>query len=153
MAAMAILDIRKEWFQQFYVPPMPPIRSASIQLTVWEEMSFEEVQDGGHFGYQNRMILVILNLYVNPMPPIKFQLNPTYSLGGDVVWRISKWRPAWTSERNDFNNSESQCPSDGSHWVSAQSDLWYARCCLKNFKMATRQTDGWQTDDGQQAMA
>ena len=23
-----------------------------------------------------------------PMPPIKFQLNPTYGFGGDVVWRI-----------------------------------------------------------------
>ena len=27
------------------------------------------------------MILAILNLYVGPMPPIKFQLNPTYSFG------------------------------------------------------------------------
>ena len=25
------------------------------------------------------------------MPPIKFWLNPTYGLGGDVVWRISWW--------------------------------------------------------------
>ena len=30
------------------------------------------------------MILAILNLYVAPMPPITFQLNPTYSLGRDV---------------------------------------------------------------------
>ena len=29
--------------------------------------------------------LAILNLCVNAMPPIKFQLNPTYGLGGDVV--------------------------------------------------------------------
>ena len=26
------------------------------------------------------------------MLPTKFQLNPTYGLGGDVVWRISRWR-------------------------------------------------------------
>ena len=54
---------------------------------VWEEMSFEEFQDGrhgGHLGHWNGMILVILNLYVAPMPPIKFRLNLTYSLG-DVV--------------------------------------------------------------------
>ena len=30
-------------------------------------------------------ILAILNLYVTPMPPIKFWLNLTYGLGGDVV--------------------------------------------------------------------
>ena len=34
---------------------------------VWEEMSFEEFQDGypgGHLGYQNGTILAILNLCV-----------------------------------------------------------------------------------------
>ena len=47
---------------------------------VWEEMSFEEFQDGrhsSHLGYRNGMILAILNLYVAPMPHIKFQLNLT----------------------------------------------------------------------------
>ena len=33
----------------------------------------------------NGTILAILNLYVTPMPPIKFQLNLTFGLGGDVV--------------------------------------------------------------------
>ena len=39
----------------------------------------------------------------------KFQLNPTYGLVGDVVWRISRWLPwqlSWISEWNDFSNSE-----------------------------------------------
>ena len=36
---------------------------------------------GDHLGYQNGTILGILDLYVAPMPPIKFQLNPIYSLG------------------------------------------------------------------------
>ena len=40
------------------------------------------------------------------MPLIKFWLNQTYGLGGDVVWRISRWPP---SERKDFSNSESLC--------------------------------------------
>ena len=51
-------------------------------------MSFEEFQDGRHgvhLGYQNRTILAILNLCVTVMPPIKFWLNRTYGLGGDVV--------------------------------------------------------------------
>ena len=32
-------------------------------------------------GHPNQNILAILNLYVAKMPPFKFQLNPTYSLG------------------------------------------------------------------------
>ena len=57
----------------------------SILLTVWEEMSFEEFQDGRHLGYRNGTILATLNLCVTVMPPIKFQLNQTNGLGGDVV--------------------------------------------------------------------
>ena len=55
---------------------------------VWEEMLFEEFQDGchgGHLGYLNRTILAILNLCVTVMSPIKFQLNRTNGLGADVV--------------------------------------------------------------------
>ena len=48
-------------------------------------MSFEEFQDGHHLGYQNGTILAILNLHDTVMSPIKFSLNPTYGLGGDVV--------------------------------------------------------------------
>ena len=51
----------------------------------------------------------ILNLHVNPMPPIKFRLNLSHCLGGDVVWRISRWlpwRPSWILEQNNFSNSE-----------------------------------------------
>ena len=82
-----------------------PSSFGSIQLMVWEEMSFDDFQDGhrgGHLGYWNRMILAILNLYITSMPPIKFWFNPTYGLGGDVVWRISRlppWRPPWISGR------------------------------------------------------
>ena len=56
--------------------------------SVWEEMSFEEFQDGcrsSHLGYQNGTILAISNLCVPVMLPIKFQLNRTSGLGGDVV--------------------------------------------------------------------
>ena len=48
-------------------------------------MSFEKFQDGGHLGYQNRMILAILNFCVTVIPSIKFQLNQTWGLGGDAV--------------------------------------------------------------------
>ena len=84
---------------------------------VWEEMSFEEFQDGrpgGHLRYQNQTILAILNHCPTVKPPIKFQLNPTYGLGGDIVWRISKW-PCWISEGNNFSNSESPCCHSAFH--------------------------------------
>ena len=51
-------------------------------------MLFEKFQDGrrdSHLGYLNGTILAILNLCVTVMPPIKFQLNRTYGLGGDIV--------------------------------------------------------------------
>ena len=51
-------------------------------------MLFEEFQDGphgGHHRYWNERILAILNLCVTVMLPIKFSLNPTYGLRGDVV--------------------------------------------------------------------
>ena len=106
-------------------------------------MSFEESQDGhrgGHLGYWNRTILAILNFCVTVMLPIKFWLNPTYTLGGDVVWRISRWPPwwpSWISEWNNLSYSESLFGSDASHKVLAQSDLWFWRNYrLKNFKMA-----------------
>ena len=54
---------------------------------VWEEMSFEEFQDGrhgSHLRYRNGMIPAILNFCITVMPPNKFQLNLTYGLGGDV---------------------------------------------------------------------
>ena len=83
------------------------------------------------------MILAILNLYVTQMLSIKFPLNPTYGLGGDVLCRIPRWlpwQPSWISEWNDFSNSESLFHSDASHQVAAQSDLRFGRRCrLKNF--------------------
>ena len=62
------------------VTVMPPSSFSSIGLRVWEEMLFEEFQDGsraGHLGYWNGTILTILNLHVTVMPPIKFKLNRT----------------------------------------------------------------------------
>ena len=85
--------------------------------------------------------LAILNLYNTPMPSIKFLLNLTYGLWGDVVWRISWWPlwwpswPSWILEQNNFSNSESLC-RDASHQVLAQSNWFGRRCHLKNFKMA-----------------
>ena len=53
-----------------------------------EADEFKDFQDGHHgcnLGDWNGMILAILNLYVASMPSIKFLLNQSYSLGGDVI--------------------------------------------------------------------
>ena len=53
-------------------------------LKIFSRWSFQDGRHGGHLGYLNETILAILNLYNAPMPPIKFLLNLTYGLGGDV---------------------------------------------------------------------
>ena len=69
-----------------------------------------------------RTIFALLNLYVTLMPPIKFGMNPHYSFGEDVVWRISRWppwQPSWMSNWNEFSSSESPCLPNASNQVSA----------------------------------
>ena len=101
----------------------------SIVLMVWEEMSFEEFQDGrrdGHLGYRNGTILTILNLYVTVMPPIKFR-SIRLRFGRRCRWIISRWPPC------------SLCRYDASHPVSVQSDFWSGRrCSLKGFQDSCR---------------
>ena len=128
------------------ISPMSPIKF-QLNLTWFRRRCrlknykmVAEATKGGHLGYRYRTILAILNHCTTVMPPIKLWLNPTYGLGGDVVWRISRWPPWWParrSERNNFSNSESLCHCDASHQVSAQLDLGFGRrCCSKNFNMA-----------------
>ena len=66
-------------------------------------MSFEEFQDGhrvGHLGNRNGTVLAILNLCVTVMPPIKFQLNLTWGLGGDVFEEFQDGRRGHLGYRN-----------------------------------------------------
>ena len=86
-------------------------------------MWFEDFQDdcrGGYIQYVNITILAILNLYVTPMPFIKFRLNPTHGWGEDVVSRISRWPPWQPSWRLELKNNN--LPS-ASHQFLAESDL------------------------------
>ena len=144
----------------------------SIHITLREQMSFQDFQaghHGSHLRYWNGKNLPILNLHVTPMPPTKFGLNLTYrsgadlvwrfqdghhgghlgyhtystcGLGGDVVWRFSRWTTWLLSlilEQNDFSNSKSPCGTNASHQVWAQSDLGFrSRCGLKIFKMVSQ---------------
>ena len=56
-----------------------------------------------------------------------------------MVSRFSRWppkSPSWTAKWNDLSNALSLHSFDASHQVSAQSNFWFERCHLKNFKMA-----------------
>ena len=54
---------------------MPAAKFLFNTIYGWEQMLF---QDGGHFGYQNRIFLEIPKFHVAPMPTNKFQLNLAY---------------------------------------------------------------------------
>ena len=96
-------------------------------------MSLEDFQESHNPAYQNRKLLAILNRHVAPMPPTKFQLNRTYCLGEDVVWRFSKWLPRlpyWIWKRDDFLqfwiSMSPQC-------LPLSSILQFKRCCFEEF--------------------
>ena len=65
---------------------------ASHQVSAQSDLGFGKRCRSKNFNmaavvaiFDNGTILAILNLSVTVMPPIKFWLNPTYGLGGDVV--------------------------------------------------------------------
>ena len=69
----AILDIEMElWF--------PVSLQCPNQVSAQSDFGFGRRYglknfNGGHLGHQNRTIVAILNVYVTPMSPIKFQSN------------------------------------------------------------------------------
>ena len=94
------------------LPRCLPSSFPSIQLTVREQILFEDLQDSGRRQletykiagvrriFRRLTILAILNLYVASMPPIMFWLKQTNGFGGDVVWRISRWPTCHPGYRN-----------------------------------------------------
>ena len=93
-----------------------PSSFGSIGPTVWVEMLFVEFQNGRHPGFQNKMILAILNLYVTLIPPIKFQLNLTWYQRRCRLKNLKM--AAGILEWNNFSNSESHCHSNAFHQFS-----------------------------------
>ena len=122
-----------------------PSSLGSIHIMVWEEMSFEEFQDGpngGHLGCWNGTNLAVLNLHVTPVPPTKFQLNLTYRSRANVISRYSSW-PPWQQSRilewNQFSNSKSSCYPNASNRGWAKSNLPFGKfgSVWRLFKMTT----------------
>ena len=120
-----------------------------IRITVLEEISFEEFQDGslgGHLGYWNGTNAAHRLGSIRVWEQMWFQDFQDGCPGGHLRYRnrmnlairnlyseSNSWRPSWISEWNDFSNSESLCSSNASHLVSARSYLQFGR---RNFKMA-----------------
>ena len=45
---------------------------------------FQDDHCGRNLGYWNGTILAILNFYITPIPPTKFQISLTYDSGGYI---------------------------------------------------------------------
>ena len=112
---------------------------------VWDELSFEEFQDGscgGHIGYRNGTVLAILNLYVTLMPPIEFWLNPTYGL---VEMSFEEFQDGrhWNCDGH-LGYRDGMVLAILNLYVASMPHIkfllnlaWFGRIChLKNFKMA-----------------
>ena len=126
------------------LPQCLPPNFGSIRLTIQEQLTTEDFQDGhygGLHGCPNKMILAILHLNVTSMPPTNFWLTPTYHLGADVVSRFSRWPlcwQSWISEQNTFSDFKKLCCFNAFYQVSAPSNIRLSRRChCKNFKMPT----------------
>ena len=98
---------------------------------VWEEMSFEEFQDGccgGNLKNSNGTVLALINLHkskkehVFPVPPTKFQLNLTYRSGANTFQHFQDDHHGSTPwVQKDFSNSKPPSHPNASHQVWAQS--------------------------------
>ena len=122
-------------------PQCLPQSFSSIQLTIWEQMSFQDFQDGhhgGHPGYWNETNLAIFNLQVTQCLQTSF---------GSI--RLTIREQTWFEDFQDghcgshlryqkgmilaiLNLYDAPMPPI----VSTQSDLRFGRRCdLKNFNM------------------
>ena len=76
------------------------------------------------------MILIILNLYVAPMPPIKFGLNQHWEMSFEEFQDGCRWMLEW----DEFICSEFPCLPNASHQVSAQSDTVQEQMLFQDFQ-------------------
>ena len=134
-----LFDILMEWIQLFCVTYLP---IASNQVSAKEDIWFGRwwcLIVLGNLWYANEMILATSESPWCWNPSIKFLLNRIYGLGEDFGCRIPRWL---------FSTRQSLCKWDdlsyfwGSilpeafHQISAQEDIWFGRCWLKNSKMS-----------------
>ena len=123
-----------------------PSSSCSRGYMVWKKMIFEEFQDGclvlGNLWYANGMILATSESPCCMKPSIKFLLKRIYGLEEDVSWRIPRWLFSATQslicKGDDLSYFWVSILPEAFFQVSAQEDIWFERCWLKNSKMAVQ---------------
>ena len=118
-----------------------PSSFPSIQLTVREQVTNEDLQDSRRRCCSK--IFKKSDNFSNSESLCRFDASnqvltqSDLCLGGDVVWRISRWqlwRPSWISELKDFSNTESLCLCDASHQVLVQSNTVWEEMSLEEFQ-------------------
>ena len=87
---------------------------------VKRKINFQEGGHDGHFGFQIGTILAIFDLQDTLMLPTKFQVNWPFGSGEEEKNRLSRWRPSWISDGNDFSYFWSTSHPDASYQVSSQ---------------------------------
>ena len=125
------------------LPQCLPSSFPSIQLTVWEQITNEDLQDSRRRCCSK--IFKKADNFSNSESLCQFDASNQVLTQSDLSFgircRLKNFKMAaisWISERKDFSNSESLCHCDACHQVLAQSNLLFGtRCHLKNFKMAS----------------
>ena len=123
------------------LPRCIPSSFPSIQLTVREQITIEDLQDSRRRCCSKTFKKA--DNFSNSESLCGFDSSNQVLTQSDLWFGrrcLSRWPPWWPSlisERKDFSNSESLCHCDASHQVLAQSSLRFGRCHLKNFKMAS----------------
>ena len=129
------------------LPQCLPSSLPSIQLTVREQITIEDLQDSRRCC--SKIFKKADNISISESLCCFYASNQVLTqsdlwfgrrcgLKNFKMAAMAAWRPSWISERKDFSNSESLCHYDASHQVLAQSNLRFGRRChLKNFKMVS----------------
>ena len=79
----------------------PDYQRSLCQLAFWFNIDF---QDGSYVGFPIKMILATLDLQVNSILPMKFQVNCPFVSGEKVQNRFSiglLGQPSWITDQND----------------------------------------------------
>ena len=119
-----------------------PLNFPSIQLTVREQITIEDLQDSRR-RFCSKIFKKADN-FINSESLCRFDASKQVLTQSDLwfgrICRLKNFKMAamGISERKDFSNSESLCHCDVSHQLLVQSNLRFRRRCqLKNFKMAS----------------
>ena len=77
----------------------------SISISVQQKklkINFQDGDCGTHLQFLIGTILAIFALQINLILPVKFPVKWPWVSGVEVRNRFARWKPSWTSDRNDI---------------------------------------------------